>query len=103
MAPRDISGSRDLVKEGRVDYLSFKIRNQRHDSDISILIYIARENSPLLNPQDESRYGRSLTVPEVTTRRHQSSQSSSMSRRSMRVTRSSWFLMLLTLSIGGYG
>ncbi|KAF3085440.1 hypothetical protein TWF569_009338 [Orbilia oligospora] len=60
------------------------------------------EHSRLLSPAaSERRYGRSLTIPEVSNRRQRSSVSSSMSRRSMRVTRSSWFLMLLTLSIGG--
>ncbi|KAK6353505.1 hypothetical protein TWF696_005468 [Orbilia brochopaga] len=60
------------------------------------------EQTRLLSPSGgELRYGRSLTVPEVSQRRPRSSVSSSMSRRSMRVTRSSWFLMLLTLSIGG--
>ncbi|KAK6542538.1 hypothetical protein TWF694_006488 [Orbilia ellipsospora] len=57
------------------------------------------EHTRLLSPA--GRHGRSLTIPEVNDRRQRSSVSSSMSRRSMRVTRSSWFLMLLTLSIGG--
>ncbi|KAF3930113.1 hypothetical protein ABW19_dt0206733 [Dactylella cylindrospora] len=60
------------------------------------------EHTRLLSPAGgERRYGRSLTIPEINERRQRSSVSSSMSRRSMRVTRSSWFLMLLTLSIGG--
>ncbi|EPS42604.1 hypothetical protein H072_3407 [Dactylellina haptotyla CBS 200.50] len=60
------------------------------------------EHTRLLSPAGgDRRYGRSLTIPEVNNRRQRSSVSSSMSRRSMRVTRSSWFLMLLTLSIGG--
>ncbi|EWC47832.1 hypothetical protein DRE_03032 [Drechslerella stenobrocha 248] len=60
----------------------------------------ANEHTRLLSPAG-GRHGRSLTIPEVNERRQRSSVSSSISRRSMRVTRSSWFLMLLTLSIGG--
>ncbi|KAJ6264046.1 General alpha-glucoside permease [Drechslerella dactyloides] len=60
------------------------------------------EQSRLLSPAGgDRRYGRSLTINDTGPRRQRSSVSSSMSRRSMRVTRSSWFLMLLTLSIGG--